>query len=333
MPLVATLLCACGPSGSSFEIEGSFENMTGSELYIYNLSDKYACFDTITVANGEFLYRGECDRVTPYLLVFPNAVEQVIFVAPGKSISYEVSSNDLKNYVVKGTEENKVMNEFRKATDGQTAKQVQQTAKNFISEHSGSLVAIYLFDRYFVQPKDVNYKQISEILAILKKAQPKNEYLLNVEGKLNVLQKSMIGKVIPDVTLYGKNRKKSNLWKGHDDEVTLIYFWSSWGNGSMDFIWKARNLRRKQNNDDNVKGRIVGINLDEEYFRFENECNNDSANKIEQYSEGIAFESKVLNSIGVPYVPYYIITDKNHKVVAAGADANELEKSLDKLMK
>ena len=90
IPLVVTLLMGCGPSGSSFKINGSFESMKGGELYIYNLTDEYARLDTINVADGQFEYSGETTKdVVPYMLVFPNAVEQVIFVAAGQEILRE----------------------------------------------------------------------------------------------------------------------------------------------------------------------------------------------------------------------------------------------------
>ena len=103
---IMTLLAACGPGGNSFRIRGSFRDMQAGELYIYNLSGDNARLDTLTIQGGKFRYRGETDEVTPFMLVFPNGVEQVIFAGPGDDIEYEATANDLKNYVVSGSEEN-----------------------------------------------------------------------------------------------------------------------------------------------------------------------------------------------------------------------------------
>ena len=109
-----TLLASCGLSGSSFRIRGKFRDMQAGELYIYNLSSKNARLDTLTIQEGKFLYRGEADEVTPYMLVFPNGMEQVIFVGPATDVEYEATANDLKNYVVNGSEENQLMNQLLK---------------------------------------------------------------------------------------------------------------------------------------------------------------------------------------------------------------------------
>ncbi len=79
---IMTLLAACGPGGNSFRIRGSFRDMQAGELYIYNLSGDNARLDTLTIQGGKFRYRGETDEVTPFMLVFPNGVEQVIFAGP-----------------------------------------------------------------------------------------------------------------------------------------------------------------------------------------------------------------------------------------------------------
>ena len=114
--VMAMLLASCHPSGNTFRIKGTFRDMQAGELYIYNLSDDHARLDTLTIQEGKFLYRGEADEVTPYMLVFPNGMEQVIFAGPGHDLTYEATANDLKNYVVNGSDENTLMNQFRQET-------------------------------------------------------------------------------------------------------------------------------------------------------------------------------------------------------------------------
>ncbi len=301
--------------------------MLGSELYLYNISEDNARFDTIMLNGGEFRYSGECNTATPYILVFPNAVEHVIFVAPGKNITYEASSNDLKNYVVKGTDENELMNEFRKKVSAEP-KQTQQIALQYIKDNSESIVATYLFDRYFVQNKKINTSEISNILGILKKAQPENNYLLNIESKIKMLGKSTIGKVIPNFEIAGANKKKSKIWDKKNNSNTILLYWATWCNGCYDYLWKMRDIVRA--NPDSVSGRLVGISLDAEYYRFENDCRTDSAIGIEQYCDGLTFESPSVKEVGIPHLPYYIIVDSKHKVLTSGDDAEKMVKDIKK---
>ena len=80
-------LASCGPKGNSFRIRGNFRDMQTGELYIYNQDGDHARLDTLTVQEGRFQYKGEADESTPYILVFPNGVEQVIFVKAGDDLT------------------------------------------------------------------------------------------------------------------------------------------------------------------------------------------------------------------------------------------------------
>lgn len=325
VPLVATSLWGCGPGGSSFKIKGQFSDFNAAEMYMYNLSEDNIRFDTINIVQGEFTYTGECNDITPYMLVFPNAVEHIIFVAPGKSISYEVSSRDLKNYVVKGTDENKLMNDFRQKVSAEP-KNTQKIAEQFIKDNLDSPVAIYLFDRYYVQNKEINQKEIDSILKLLKKQQPKNIYIRNLESKIKYKDKCKIGNKIPNLTVNNSKGKKIKVWEKKDNKNTILIFWADWCNGSLEYLWKTRDIIR--NNKDKVKGRFVGISLDTEYNRFQNDVRSDSALNIQQYCDGLAFESPSVKNCGITNIPCYIIVDKNRKIIAKGEDINNMLKDI-----
>ena len=132
----------CGPDGNSFRINGSFKDLKSGELYIYNLSDRQGKVDTVLIKNGEFKYKGNVSETTPYIIVFPNAMEQVIFVNGGEEITYKAAANDLKNYTAEGNEENKMMNEFRQNTAKMNPKQIRNEAEKTIQAHGESAVSL-----------------------------------------------------------------------------------------------------------------------------------------------------------------------------------------------
>ena len=296
---------------------------------MYNLYNNDSRFDTIIINAGEFKYDGECKEATPYMLVFPNAMEQVIFVAPGKEITYEVSSTDLKNYVVKGSDENEIMNKLRKELSADPTRS-KSIVKQYIEENATSVIAIYLFDRYYVQNSKVTRKDIINILGILKKAQPDNQYLRNIEGRLKSMDNIHKGKVVPDVTLCNPSGDKCKLWSKKQDANTIIFFWASWAKDYYNFIWKIREHARGHR--DALKGRIVGISFDVEMNRFTSEARTDEGIGIEQYCDGLGLESPVFKKFGVPCVPYYIIVDKKHKILVTGNDTEQLRSDLKKYL-
>lgn len=323
------LIASCGPDGNSFRIKGKFQDMPAGELYIYNLSDDYAKFDTILVQNGEFLYKGQTEECTPYILVFPNGMEQVIFVNAGEELRYEAVANDLRRYVVNGSDENKLMNEFRNETYSFNSNMVKATARTFITEHASSPVAIYLFDRYFVQDDEVADEEVVEILHILKKSQPDNKFLLQIEGLLANFNATKTGKPLPDVELTDRNGKHRKLWSSAKD-YNLFVFWSAGMQQGMDFIFRMRMLA----NDKHESLRIASISLDIDHQRWLYEAKQDSANNyIEHYNDDLAFESPVIKKLGIKTFPSYILTDRSHKIIATGDRVDQMKQDVEKYMK
>ena len=326
---IALLLTACGPSGSSFRIRGSFRDMQAGELYIYNTSSDNAGIDTMTVQGGKFQYKGQAEEVTPYILVFPNGMEQVIFVGPGEDLEYEATANDLKNYVVNGSAENKLMNKFRQETYSLDQSLVQGVAKNYIKEHAESPVAIYLLDRYFCQDNQTDYKELQELFKVVKEKHPHNHFLLSFEREMSNSQLVQKGKKLPDVSLVKADKSSAKLWKESKD-YNLIVFWATWIPNGYDVLWRMR-----RNNRDYKEGgrlRTVAISLDIERHRWEDAIRQDSID-IEHYCDGLSFESDVVKKFGISSLPCYIITDKSHKILEKNNNIQELDDDLKKYIK
>lgn len=316
------LLVSCGPDGNSFRIRGSFRDMQAGELYIYNLNGDLARLDTINIQEGKFRYRGETDEVTPYILLFPNGVEQVIFAGPGEDLEYEATANDLKNYVVNGSDENLLMNKFREETYTMNPSLMTNTARTYIKDNPASPVAIYLFNNYFVQNEEVSSAELSELLKVLRSKHPHHHQLLDIESKLKAAATRQVGKTLPDVTLTNKDKKSVKLWQSSKD-YTLIAFWATWMSNGTDFFWKIKNSLNDYR--DNGRLRLVAISLDVERYRWEDIIRSDTTTtNILHCCDGLGFESKAIKTLGITTVPYYILTDRNHKVLDCGDDVNQL---------
>ena len=323
------LLVACGPSGSSFRIRGSFRDMQAGELYIYNLSSDNAGIDTMTVQEGKFQYKGQTEDVTPYILVFPNGMEQVIFVGPGEDLEYEATASDLRNYVVNGSAENKLMNQFRQETYPLNQSLVPEVAKNYIKENAASPVAIYLLDKYFCQDSKTDYKELQTLFKAVKEKQPRNRTLLTLEREMAKAHLLQNGKKLPNVSLVKKDKSTAKLW-GKSKDYNLIVFWSTWMPNGYGILPEIRRRNRDYKEDGRL--RTVAISLDVARHNWESQITQDSLD-IEHYCDGLGFESEAVKKFGISSLPYYIITDKSHKILEKGNDIKELEKDLKKHIK
>ena len=330
LPLtVALLLMECGPSGNSFIIEGEFTGMKAGELYLFNPTDPEGRLDTLAIADYKFKYEGEVEDTIPYVLLFPNAVEHVIFVSPGKTIKYAAATNDLKNYRVMGSEENELLNQFRQETSTEKESQIPHIAKQYIKDHTASPVALYLFDRYVMQQRgQTNVKEIMSLLKLLKQFHPNNHQLFATEGLLKNGDRMSEGSTVPNVELTQQGKEAKKLWKDEKKDYTFIFFWASWIPNSYDILWRVRQLQTGNSE----KVRFIGISLDGERYRWEEQTRRDSL-VIEHYCDGLAWSSPMVQDFGLGTLPYYIIIGKSHQVLSAGTNVEQMAKDVTKYVK
>ncbi len=327
--LLVCLFVSCGPGDNRFKIKGSFEGMPSGQLFIYNFGDETANFDTVNINNGEFVYGGTVNELTPYILVFPNALEQIIFVDKGKEIKYKASASDLKNYYVDGNDENILMNDFRKSTKDLVGLQVQKIAGQFINKHSSSAVAVYLFDRYFVQDEYTPIATLKSKLKILKRNNPHNKFILTVENNLKMIEAGQIGKKLPDIVINTRLKHKINIQKVNSDYTALV-FWASWIPDQYGFMNKFSNISKEYSLNNKIK--IFAISLDTEIYKWEDLIKEDTV-YCEQTCDGQAWESPIIKKLGITTIPTFIIADKRHRIISRGNSLDALRENLDKFAK
>lgn len=327
MTTLVLLLYGCGPDGNSFRINGKFKDLKNGELYIYNLSDKQGKVDTVLIKNGEFKYKGNASETTPYIIVFPNAMEQVVFVNGGEEITYSAAANDLKNYTAEGNEENKLMNEFRQNTAKMNPKQIRNEAEKTIQAHGKSAVSLYLFDKYFVQDEAVSDSKLLSLISDLKKNNPKSKYLLDIESKIKSSRKAGKGTVIPNLTIKTFEDKTINIKENTGSKCKLIVFWATWSNNSYSLYSKIKDLKNRY-------GRqldLIMISLDTQYFKFESYVKTDTTG-VKYSCDGLAWESPVVKELGVEEIPLFILVGKDNKIISKETDFETMRKEMSKIL-
>jgi len=327
-PLFAFLLAACGNDGPAFTIKGEFEGLKESELLIYNIASGHETVDTVAVKDGEFTYRGNTDELTSYYLVFPNGMEQVIFVNGGDELAYSAKANDLRNYVVGGNEENEEVAAFHKEVNKLGASEARLKAAEYIKAKPQSAVALYIFDRYFVQDENVSEKELSEVLSVLEEHDAQNMSLLAVRGKLAHSGKGLVGSALPDMRIETKTGDSLDIAK-LETAHTLILYWASWMQSPYDALDMMREIREEYS--DSALG-LISVSADTKKYRWQEYSRQDSVG-IYNYCDQKAWDSPMLRELGVRRLPAYIIADSAHSIVARGYDLTGLKAELKKRVK
>ena len=306
--VLTLLLTGCGVEGNRFEVEGHFLKINRGEFYVYSTNGLIDGIDTIKLEAGRFVYEIPCEREGTLVMVFPNFSEQPIFAQPGKSVKMEGDASHLKELTVKGTKDNKLMNQFREAIANASPPQAAKTAALFAADNPASPVAAYLVRRYFITTPTPNYKEAARLLKLLLAEQPKNGELNRMQSLISVLAKTSVGASLPPFQARSTKGEKVSEQLCNKAPVAVFSVWST------------------------SKGKLkaVGLCIDPIQRECKDILERDSIS-WPNICDGAMFEGNVAKKLGVYSVPFNILL-KNGKIVAKDLDANQLKERLDKLL-
>ena len=323
---LALLLAACGVDGKRFRVEGRFLNLNRGEFYVYSTNGLIDGIDTVKLEGGRFTYDIPCEREGTLVMVFPNFSEQPIFAQPGKSVDIEGDASHLKELTVKGTKDNKLMNQFREAIVNASPPQVAKIAAMFAADNPTSLVSVYLVRRYFITTPTPNYKEAERLVKLLLAQQPRNGELNRMQTLISTLAKTSVGAPLPAFQARSTKGEKVSQQPYNKAAVAVFNVWSTTNMQSMEI---QRMLKQKVR-DSKGKLQVVSLCVDP----ILRECNDilqrDSIS-WPNICDGAMFEGDVAKKLGIYTVPFNILL-KNGKIIARDLDNNQLKEQLDKLL-
>lgn len=324
--LLLLLLSACGPGGKSYRINGTIAGMKTGELYIYQPSDEHARFDTIQVKDGKFRYFGETGGTAPVFLLFPNALEQVIFVEGGQTLDYQAEANRLQAYTVDGSDENKLLNELRKQTYGLDPKRAADKYAQFIRKHTRSAAAVYVFQRYFLQDQTTSLSRLGELLGLLRRQQPDDRQLLAAEGRIRQLESGRPGSLAPDLVIQGAGRHSVRL-RRPDKDFLLLTFWATWMQNTWEYNTTLQDIHSLYD------GRLAtaSVSLDTQVFKWQEYVGTDTLTRL-HLCDGMSWDNAAVKALGVRHLPTYFIIDRRGTIRKRGTDLGSLRRNLSELL-
>ena len=323
---LALLLAACGVDGKRFRVEGRFLNLNRGEFYVYSTNGLIDGIDTVKLEGGRFTYDIPCEREGTLVMVFPNFSEQPIFAQPGKSVDIEGDASHLKELTVKGTKDNKLMNQFREAIVNASPPQVAKIAAMFAADNPTSLVSVYLVRRYFITTPTPNYKEAERLVKLLLAQQPKNGELNHMQTLISRLAKTSVGAPLPAFQARSTKGEKVSQQPYNKASVAVFNVWSTTNMQSMEI---QRMLKQKVR-DSKGKLQVVSLCVDPILRECNDVLQRDSIS-WPNICDGAMFEGDVAKKLGIYTVPFNILL-KNGKIIARDLDNNQLKEQLDKLL-
>jgi len=311
------LFVSCGVDSGHFRLTGDFKNLKQGEFYIYSPDNASLHIDTIHVVKGSFTYETPMQENSTLVVVFPNFYERAVFATPGKEISMHGDATHLKDTEVTGDDDNKLYTEFELETSKNGDADIKKRISKFIDENPHSRVAQYLVNKYMVFTDKPNYRDASEMLKRLAKAQPEEPHLGEWAARLGNMRTE--GEQMP--TFVTRNiegrRVANNSLKG---DVNVIYLWASWRYESVSVIKMLKKMKNKYGN----RLGVLTISLDADMYRIRERIRLDSL-RWDMVQEKDMFEGDLLPSLGMYTVPDNIVFDRNGRILGRTLDRKQLE--------
>lgn len=302
--LLTLVLVSCGTKSDHFTLEGRLLNLNQGEFYVYSTDGLINDIDTIHVQAGRFSYDIECTTNGTLVIVFPNFSEQPVFAQPGKSCNLEGDASKLKEARVKGTKENKLMNQFREQIESASPDEIRHYAELFVGDHPESLVSIYLVRKYFITCQNSDYKKADKLLKIIQKAQPENGRLKQLIDQVEAQSQTAIGSPLPKfkvVDINGDTITQAKFSKGD----AIIYVWATWE-------YESCNMQRNLKNTVKDKVTCLGICLDADKTEYKKLLDRENID-LPIVFDGKMFDSPLVKKLGFTSIPDNIVV-KNGKI-------------------
>lgn len=325
--IITTMLSACGGKSGHFRIEGRFRSFNQGEFYIYSPYGGPTGTDTIKVADGRFAYEVAIEEPTTFVIIFPNYSEQVVFGRPGATAKISGDASHLKEMEIKGTDDNKLMTDFRMNANKMSPPEVREAVEAFVREHPDSPVAQYLVDRHLVMSTSPDYAKAYELLGIMIAKDPQNVWLKNMQKQLAGLRAAAVGATLPSFTAAdteGRRVTKSQLGA----KVNIVSTWATWSYDSQIMQRRLRTMKKKYGDD----LALVSICVDGRRGDCTKQLERDSIDWPNVCDEKM-WATPVLSTLGLATVPGNIVVDGKGRVVARNLDSQRMEEKIKTMLK
>lgn len=326
--VLAIMLSACGAKSGHFRIEGRFKNLNQGEFYIYNPDAATIDLDTIKVADGRFVYDVPLEDKTIFVIIFPNFSDQVVFGEPGATAKIKGDASHLREMEIKGTDDNKLMTDFRLNANKMTPPETIQSVEAFVNEHPKSPVSLYLINKYLVTGQHRDYTKAYKLSKIILQTNPDNGAAIRLSKQLDALRQCAIGSRLPDFKVKDIDGNTVSRTEVLNGKINIVTTWASWSYESHNILRTLKRLKKQYGKDI----AMLNICLDGNKSDYKRNTERDSIT-WPTICDGKMWETPLLGKMGLATVPGNIVADSKGTVVARDLDGKQLEERIKSMMK
>lgn len=322
---LAALLTACASDGNKARVKGNFKNVQRAEIYFYSADGVGIGIDTLTVERGDF--KGEISVSEPslYTLLLQNFTEYSLILEPNATITIQGDGQKLAAMTITGTEQNELLTAFRQSVIDKSEAERARIAADFIRQHPQSLAAIAVMRDVFCHQANPNKQLVKELLALLKKNQPKSRALHIVEQTLMPATAIAVGSDLPAfeaTTIHGEAVKSTDF----SGKPMLIAVAAIWAHNYNEQLRTLHEVKRQAPSD----LKILLLSLDTDINRLQQRMQTDSLS-APVICDGKSFQSPLISLFGIRYVSTAILVDRTGRIIARDVEPKQLLSEVRKL--
>ena len=320
--LILLFMSSCGVDSNKFRLAGRLRNINQGTFFIYSPDGVIAGIDTIQVRDGRFSYETELRVPATLVIIFPNYSEQPVFAEPGEEVDIKGNASQMKEMIIKGTDDNDAMTELRMELNELMPPEVPKAVSKFIHENPKSRVSHYLLQRYFLADPQANLEEAYSLASLMQKEDPDDAKLAKWKQELDGLRNGQQGKRLSDFSakdVQGRNISLSDL----KSKVNVITVWASWNYPSTDI--QRRLYRMKKRNGDRLS--VVSVCLDANIKNCKQMLERDSV-PWKTVCDGRMWQTPILSKLGIADVPGNLVLDDKGVVQARNLNPQKLEEKI-----
>lgn len=276
----------CQDNGT-FRLRGDFRHLRQSEFYIYSTDGGLDNIDTLHVVDGQFDWTTPLEHEATFHVIFPNQSEQIVFAAPGKSVKMRGDAEHLRATRVEGSPDNDQLTRFRLEHLEDSPAQYDEAMQQYVSDNPDSRVSIYLQHQLTLRKTQLSH---------LRTGQPLPAIALPPDGL----------------------SADEDTLRIDSGQPALLIFWANWKRDSQDaFYLIRRTLRANEDADRRHRLQPVSVSLDADLSKYFYTVRYDSITWPSRCYR-LAWDTPVVQQLGIRDIPYYVLTDTLRRVVALG---------------
>jgi thiol-disulfide isomerase/thioredoxin len=173
---------------------------------------------------------------------------------------------------------------------------------------------------------ETNLPFLKTLTSNFEKAHPNQQIAKKVRDRLNLIEKTSIGSILPDIAIPNIAGDTITLYNSLK-QYTLVDFWASWCPPCRTESTLLNTLYKKYNN---LGFEIYGVSFDFKREAWLNALEKDS--RIwPNVSSVSGFNTPISEELGITALPTNLVVDANGKIIAANIHGKELEKFINNL--